>query len=255
MRLLILFFNNRFVRKIEKWLYKGGKYQCPFCFHASKKMAFLGEDLPVIKEKHIIGAGRRRCVCYQCGSIDRERLIFAFLKYQLDYFADKDKRILHIAPERTLAATLHTSGFTNYVCGDLSPDRYKYPFPLQTINILNIPYRDNYFDLVICNHVLEHIPNDRDAMRELYRVLKAGGLALLQVPFSKTISKTIEDASVLDPQEREKQFGQYDHVRIYGLDYMERLKACGFKVKRRNISLAYQHLGVNKEEDIFIAEK
>ena len=254
-KISLLFFNNGFVRKVEKRLYKGGKYQCPFCHHASNKMAFLGDDLPVIKEKHVIGAGRRRCVCYQCGSIDRERLVFALLKFQLDYFADKEKNILHIAPERTLSTKLHESGFKNYICGDLSPERFKYPFHVQNMNILQIPYPDNYFDMIICNHVLEHIPNDLDAMRELNRVLKVGGFAILQVPFAKTILKTIEDESVIDPNERKKQFGQFDHVRIYGLDYMERLSACGFKVKRINISLAYQNLGLNKEEDIFIAEK
>ena len=109
--------------------------------------------------------------------------------------------------------------------------------------------------MIICNHVLEHIPNDLEAMKELYRVLKVGGVAVLQVPISKNSFTTFEDPSVIDPNEREKTFGQSDHVRIYGQDYVDRLISCGFKATRINISEEYSHWGVDIEEDIFIAEK
>jgi SAM-dependent methyltransferase len=123
------------------------------------------------------------------------------------------------------------------------------------MNVLDIPFPDNSFDLVICNHLLEHVPNDMDAMKELLRVLKVGGEAILQVPISKNSAKTIEDWSVTTPEERERAFGQFDHVRIYGQDYTDRLTLAGFKVERINISKDYPSYGLAGEEDIFIGRK
>src|SRR5690606_9038704 len=97
-------------------------------------------------------------------------------------------------------------------------------------DICNLPFSDNEFDLIICNHVLEHIPDDTKAMQEIYRVLKSGGTAILQVPYEKNRKTTFEDNSITDPQERRKIFGQYDHVRVYGMDYFDKLQTIGFKV-------------------------
>ena len=123
------------------------------------------------------------------------------------------------------------------------------------MDVFNIPYKDDYFDLILCNHVLEHVPKDIEAMMERFRVLKKGGKAILQVPISKTLTETLEDFSVVDPSERGKVFGQCDHVRIYGQDYTKRLEFAGFFVKRVNIYQEFPKYGILKDEDIFLCTK
>ncbi len=103
-------------------------------------------------------------------------------------------------------------------------------------DITNLPFEDSSFDIVFCNHVLEHIPNDTKAMQELYRVMKKGGMGIFQIPQDINRETTFEDDSITDPKERAKIFGQYDHVRIYGRDYFDKLKSIGFKVKEVNYS-------------------
>ncbi len=145
--------------------------------------------------------------------------------------------------------------FNEYICGDLFVNGYNYPENVRNINILNIPYHNDCFDLIICNHVLEHIPDDLKAMKELRRVLKVGGIAILQVPISNNSEETFEDLSVEDPKIREFLFGQSDHVRIYGQDYIKRLQKCEFKVDRINISEEFKIYGLIKNEDIFVCTK
>lgn len=98
-------------------------------------------------------------------------------------------------------------------------------------DICDLPFKNNEFDFIICNHVLEHIPDDTKAMQELYRILKPGGIAILQVPYEANRKNTFEDDSITDPKERARIFGQYDHVRVYGMDYFDKLKSVGFKVE------------------------
>ena len=98
-------------------------------------------------------------------------------------------------------------------------------------DICDLPLQDNQYDLILCNHVLEHIPNDLKAMTELYRVLKKGGTLIAQVPLNEESIKTLEDDSITDPKDRNRFFGQYDHVRLYGQDYYKRLKSVGFSVE------------------------
>ncbi len=97
-------------------------------------------------------------------------------------------------------------------------------------DICDLPFKDDQFDFIICNHVLEHIPNDTQAMKEIYRVLKPGGTAILQVPYKADLSTTFSDDSITDREERTRIFGQYDHVRVYGMDYFKKLESIGFKV-------------------------
>ncbi len=243
------------LKQLKLIKHKGNKYYCPFCGYSSKDLGQLGLNVPVLREKKVIGAGRRAGLCHKCGSTDKERLVYIYLKNRLQVFSDKDKSILHIAPEKNLSNELMAQFSKKYICGDLFAEGYTYPSYVQKIDLLEIPFPENTFDLIICNHVLEHIPNDLKAMKELYRVLKAGGQAILQVPISKNSVKTFEDFSVTNPIERKRLFGQIDHVRIYGQDYIGRLASCGFKVKRENISKEYFMFGLNAEEDIFIGEK
>jgi SAM-dependent methyltransferase len=246
----------RRLRKQAKLVkYGGNRYTCPFCNYSAREMEPAGEDVPVNKEKEIVGAGIRDAGCYKCGSLDRERLIYFYLRDYLKVFENKDLKILHMAPEKRLSAKLLEVGFSKYVCGDYFTEGYSYPEHVQHIDILHIPFENETFDFVICNHVLEHIPTDVAAMVELRRVLKKGGKAILQVPISKNSPVTFEDLSVTDPKQREIVFGQFDHLRIYGQDYPVRLASGGFKVDRINISSQYAKYGVNIDEDIFIGNK
>jgi ubiquinone/menaquinone biosynthesis C-methylase UbiE len=163
--------------------------------------------------------------------------------------------LLHIAPEKNLQKVLKASNNIEYISGDLNPlvaDR--------KIDITNINFENDCFDFIICNHVLEHIQDDRKAMSELFRVLKSGGEAILQVPISKYNKKTFEDFSITSPEGRERYFGQKDHVRIYGKDYKKRLESVGFKVNLYDIKndLSIQDIkkyGINKEEILYIGKK
>ena len=236
-------------------LHSGSNYSCPFCGYNSKDFFPIGIDIPVLKEKEVIGAGMRNGGCYKCGSRDRERLIFTYLRDKLKILENKQIRILHLAPEKRVTKALHEMNFENYICGDLFMEGYTYPDYVQNMNVLNLPFEDNYFDVIICNHLLEHVPNDIDAMQELFRVLNKKGEAILQVPISKNSTKTYEDFSITDPEERVVAFGQFDHVRIYGQDYVDRLTSVGFKIERINISGEYPEYGLDPEEDIFIGRK
>lgn len=243
-------------QRVKLALHSGNKYQCPICGYNAKDLYPIGIDISVLKEKEVIGAGLRNGGCYKCNSSDRERLVYTYLKEKINLF-DKQKeiRILHLAPEKNLSKALFDLGYDNYVCGDLFTEGYSYPEYVQNMNVLNIPFEDNYFDIILCNHLLEHVPNDTEAMKELFRVLKSGGKAILQVPISKNSDKTYEDFSITAPKEREVTFGQFDHIRIYGQDYTERLQSVGFKTERINISKEYSNYGLNLDEDIFIGKK
>ena len=241
--------------KIKLFLHRGDKYTCPFCNSSLQDLQPFGLDLPVLREKGVVGAGRRNSVCYVCGSTDRERLVYLFLKDHLNIFTDSSKSILHIAPEDRLSARLRRSGFTRYICGDLFTAGYSYPDYVCNIDVVDIPYPDKTFDLVICNHVLEHIPADFKAMSEIHRVLKPGGKAVLQVPLSTNSEITDEDVSVTDPAERERRFGQHDHVRLYGRDYFKRLEMNGFTVEEVDIASNYPKYGLNKDERVFVGVK
>ena len=123
-----------------------------------------------------------------------------------------------------------------YLCGDLFAEGYNYPSLVKKLDVTNLPFKNDHFDLIICNHVLEHINEDTKAIKEIYRVLKNNGKAILQVPISFKIDKTFEDSRVTSPKQREIKFGQNDHVRVYGKDYVNRLESCGFSVEVSKLS-------------------
>lgn len=235
---------------------KGGKYICPFCNYKAQGLFIIGRKSKVLNEKQIIGGKRGPSGCYKCRSSKRERLVYTYLKEKLDIFNSMTiEHVLHIAPEPNLTEKLLKIDFKSYVCGDLFTEGYNYNSHVQNMNVTSIPYPNETFDLVICNHVLEHVPDDLIAMKELRRVLKRDGKAILQVPISKISYETFEDFSVTTPDQREIIFGQYDHVRIYGQDYVHRLASSGFKVNRINISSEYLQYGLDIDEDIFVCCK
>ena len=158
-------------------------------------------------------------------SLERHRLLWLFLQNETSFFSDSLK-VLHIAPEQAFYKRFKKMPSLDYITADLYS-----PIADIKADITQLPFDDNTFDVIFCNHVLEHIPDDTKAMQELYRVLKKGGWGIFQVPQDLNKEKTYEDSRITDPKERARHFGQYDHVRIYGRDYFARLEAVGFSVE------------------------
>lgn len=155
-------------------------------------------------------------------SLERHRQMWLYLQNETDFFT-KNYKVLHIAPEQEFLRKFKKMKNLDYTSADLFS-----PIVDVKADILDLPFANETFDVVICNHVLEHIQDDAKAMSELYRVMKKGGWGILQVPMKSSLEKTYEDFSITDPKERQKHFGQYDHVRWYGMDYFDRLRKIGF---------------------------
>ena len=159
-------------------------------------------------------------------SLERHRLLWLYLQNETDFFTPKNKqKILHFAPEQEFYKRFKKQTNLEYTTTDLFS-----PLADVKADICNLPFEDNQYDVILCNHVLEHIPDDIKAMQELYRVLKPGGMAILQIPQDLNRAVTFSDDSITDQKERAAIFGQYDHVRIYGRDYFDKLRSIGFKV-------------------------
>ncbi len=157
-------------------------------------------------------------------SLERHRLLWLFLKNETAFF-HKPLKVLHMAPEQCFLSLFKKMKHLDYTTADLYS-----PIVDVKADILDLPFNDNEFDIVFCNHVLEHIEDDSKAMKELFRVMKPGGMGIFQVPQELAREKTYEDSNIKTPEDRAKHFGQYDHVRIYGKDYFNRLRKAGFKV-------------------------
>ena len=144
----------------------------------------------------------------------------------------KRLRILHIAPDLGLVLWIKKFREIYYVGTDIDRARYRHVPNFVEADLTRLPFGDGEFDIVICSHVLEHVPDDRVAIREMKRVLAPGGVALVLVPFATDGGETDEDPRVSDPQERERRFGQWDHVRLYTReDLVSRLGEAGFEVE------------------------
>jgi SAM-dependent methyltransferase len=232
-------------------------FQCPFCHEKFLILRKKGRNIPLVKEKQLMGGGARRTTCPGCGSTDRERLIYLYLTEHSRLMSNDNINTLHIAPEKVLANFLRNYPKLKYIAGDKFMEGYNYPSWVQEMDILNIDFPDNYFQLIICNHVLEHVEDDAKAMSELYRTLSPEGIAILQVPLSKITQKTEENFTIVSPEERERKYGQHDHVRLYGLDYVDRLKKAGFKVEIKSISNSkdYKRFKLYQNEDLYICSK
>lgn len=163
-----------------------------------------------------------------CKSIDRHRLTYLWLEKYFEVHKSQ-LNVVHIAPERTLVKYLSSLQNINYVRGDYFCPGYTYTKGTVHMDIMQLTLEDNSVDLFICNHVLEHVKDDIVAMKEIYRVLKHGGYAILQVPYSLNTEIT-ENDPLSSPKERMNRYGQRDHVRLYGMDYPQRLKSVGFEV-------------------------
>lgn len=197
-------------------VYKGNKVDCPVCEKSFKTFLSYGS-----KVTH-----RENVLCPYDLTLERHRLMWIFLKDKSNFFTAEKLNVMHIAPEQCFHGIFKKQANLNYTTGDLESPIADLHFDLHSI-----PLEDNKYDVIFCNHVLEHVEDDKQCIQELYRILKPGGWGIFQVPIDTTRMDTYEDASIISPEEREKHFWRFDHIRLYGLDYPEKLEAAGFEVE------------------------
>lgn len=218
-------------RALSSFILRGDKYYCPLCNGSFRK--FMRYGAMNIREN---------ACCPGCGSLERHRLLWLILKKMWDKNQlSSAGKLLHVAPEQVFYDKL--SKMFDYISIDLDGNN-----AMMAMDITSLKFPDEEFDVIICNHVLEHVPDDNKALSELYRVMRYGGWGSIQVPMKGDV--TDEDLTVVDPGERERRYGQNDHVRQYGLDYIERLKKAGFKTEVIN---NYQFLTENDLNKISVS--
>lgn len=198
---------------------KGKKYVDPIDGKGFRKFLPYGYENP-----------RENVLSPSTLSLERHRLLWLFLTNDTPFFTTKLK-VLHFAPEQAFYKRFRKQDNLEYVTTDLNS-----PLADVKADICNLPFDDESFDVILCNHVLEHIPDDKRAMEELYRIMKPGGWGVFQIPQDLNRTTTFEDDSITDKKERARIFGQYDHVRIYGRDYFNKLRAVGFHVEEVNLT-------------------
>jgi len=193
--------------------YRGNKIEDPINGITYRKILPYGRVHP-----------RENALAPDSMSLERHRLIWLYLKEKTNFFTDKQK-FLHMAPEYCFLRLFKKLENIDYVTGDLVSPWAEHHFDAHAI-----PFEDNSFDIVMANHLLEHVEDDAQVMREFYRVMKPGGWGIFQVPVDYSNPKTEEDKNVTDPAERERLYWQRDHLRLFGMDYGDRLRAAGFEV-------------------------
>ena len=228
------------LEKLKKTLFQGTSCYCPVCDSHIRTYESFG---------HIA-----KSWCPVCASMRWQRLGWIFLKKRTNLFDGMLKKMLHIAPEVSFEPRLKRVTNLDYVTGDLFD-----PNVMVKMDVTDIPFDDKSFDVVFCSHVMEHIPDDRTALNEFYRVLNFGGWAVFMVPI-RMHELTDEDLSVTNPQEREKRFGQQDHVRFYGRDFQDRLQQAGFEVtpiEATDLVEAdkLEYMGLKEKEVLFYGQK
>jgi SAM-dependent methyltransferase len=200
------------IMKVFAQLNKGDNVECPVCQSHYSKFLPYGR------------IARANALCPNCLALERHRLMWLYLQERTGFFTEKLK-VLHIAPEHCFIDRFEVLPNLEYITGDIES-----PLAKVKMDVHKIPFPDNTFDVVFCNHVLEHVEDDLKACAEFNRVLKPTGWGILQSPVYK-LEQTLEDNSITDPSERERLFGQRDHVRKFGLDYAERLTKSGLIIE------------------------
>lgn len=225
--------------RARRRMYAGEEYYCPVC------ESHLRKFLPLFRPYHRF--------CPVCKSLARHRFFWNYFKEAKLPNDGNNLRILHIAPEEAIRNILITLPQASYLSADLySKDA------MVKMDICNIEYGENSFDLIFCSHVLEHVADDRQAMREFHRVLSSAGVLFLMVPI--LAEKSFEDPSIIDPNERERVFGQMDHVRVYGNDFAEIVAGEGFAVETYQPSDFFsteeiQRQQLDPEDRLFVCRK
>lgn len=226
-------------------LYKGDQVECPVCEKSFSKFLSYGSDV----------AHRENVLCPYDLTLERHRLMWMYLKDHSNFFKAEKLDVLHIAPEQCFHKKFKQQQNLNYLTGDLVS-----PIADMHFDLHQIPLEENRFDIVFCNHVLEHVEDAHQCMTELFRVMKPGGWGILQVPQDFSREKTYEDATITSPEEREKHFWQKDHVRLFGMDYPDWLRKAGFEVETFDPNKAYSPEIVSryrliKQEMLYIVSK
>ena len=219
------------VRPLLAVWYRGTKYTDPIDGRSFRKFLPYGYENP-----------RENVLSPSTLSLERHRLLWLYLKNKTNFFTSPHK-VLHFAPEQAFYNRFKALANLEYVTTDLNS-----PLADVKADICDLPFPDNSFDVILCNHVLEHIPDDFGAMKELYRILKPGGWGIFQIPQDLKRTVTFEDDTITDRKERAKIFGQYDHVRIYGRDYFDKLRKVGFAVMEEDYTkeLTLEQLDENR---------
>ena len=224
--------------------YYGNKVHCPVCEKDFRKFLSYGSNI----------VHRENVLCPYDLTLERHRLMWLYLK-KSTFFKDDNLKVLHIAPEQCFHPIFKKQKNLDYITADIVSPIADLHFDLH-----DIPLKDNSFDIIFCNHVLEHVEDDHQCMKELYRVMKKGGWGIFQVPIYFNNKITFEDSKIISPKDREIHFWQKDHVRLYGLDYPNRLEKAGFKIdvfdpKDSLSEIDHEKLRLNSLELIFIASK
>lgn len=230
---------------IAPLLYKGNNVECPVCEHSFRKFLSYGSDV----------AHRENVLCPYDLTLERHRLMWLYLRDESNFFTQDQLNVLHIAPEQCFHKRFKKQKNLNYLTGDLVSPLADMHFDLHAI-----PLEDNRFDVVFCNHVLEHVDDALQCMRELHRVMKPGGWGIMQVPQDLSREETYEDPSIVTPEEREKHFWQKDHVRLFGRDYPDWLRKAGFTVVEFDKNARYsaellERYRINAGEILYIVSK
>jgi hypothetical protein len=229
------------LRRIRLAIYKGDAVECPCCGSTFSRF------MPGLSH-------RDTRVCPRCGAQERHRALWLYMRERTDLFARESLSILHWAPEYALQRSLSELPNAAYVSADLHGHEAS-----QHMDMTDVPFKDGSFDLIVCVHVLEHVPDDRQAIREMVRVLKPGGVALLLVPIVLE-QPTLEDPGIVTPEQRKEAYWQEDHVRLYGADFPERLRGDGFEVTvdrwvRSLDQATLDRYGLFPLEDVYVATK
>ena len=234
---------SHFFLQIFSLFLRGNKYEDPINGITYRKLLPYGRL-----------RSRENALAPDSMSLERHRLMWLFLKERTNFF-NSNLKFLHIAPEYCFIKIFKNMKNLDYTTGDLIS-----PWADVKMDVHNIPFPENTFDVVICNHVLEHVDDSDTVMREFYRVMKPGGWGIFQVPIDLESKTTKEDKSIIDPKERERLYWQSDHLRLFGLDYPDKLRNAGFKVTESNFINQIEkdliiRYALPKDEIIYLCEK
>lgn len=232
-------------KQVAPFLYKGNNVSCPVCGRSYSKFLSYGSNV----------AFRENVLCPYDLTLERHRLMWLFLKDHTDFFSASKLNVLHIAPEQCFHQKFKNQQNLNYLTADLVS-----PIADMHFDLHDIPLEKDQFDVIFCNHVLEHVDDAHRCMEELFRVMKPGGFGIMQVPQDFNRSTTLEDPSIVTPEDREKYYWQKDHVRLFGRDYPDWLRKAGFNVEEFKKEDHYpiefiERNRLQKEEILFVIRK
>lgn len=224
---------------LRKLAFAGHGQQCPLCESRVRRFAAHGGGAEVLDRRKVAGGMRRENDrCPVCHGQDRSRMMMLYLQTETE-LGRTPQRVLHVAPDFGLYLWLRRQGSIDYTGTDIDIKRYRHIESIQAADLTALPFNENSFDIIICSHVLEHVPDDSTAFSELYRVLAPGGTALLLTPFALDGLGTDEDLDITDPKDADRRFGQWDHVRIYDReDFLNRMRSANFEASLYDPSVA-----------------